>query len=101
VLSLSSSSSPLSSPESYGSPPTASGAGDGGCGDPDDSGDDSGDDEEDNDNTDDEDLDEQEDDNPHYREAEYHKHSTVDENGHFCVLVEEVPQHSSFTMKPF
>jgi hypothetical protein len=47
-------------------------------GDPDDSGDDSGEDE-DNNNAD-EDPEEEEDDDPLYRGAEYHKHSTEDEN---------------------
>jgi hypothetical protein len=98
---LSSSSSPLSSPESSGSPRPPSPAPDAVGGDPYDSGDDSGDDDEDNDNTDDEDPNEQEDDDPRYRGAEYHKHSTVDENIQFCVLVEEVLQHLGFTMKPF
>jgi hypothetical protein len=49
-------------------------------GDPDDSGDDSGD-EDDDDNNADEDPEEEEDDNPRYRGAEYHKHSTEDDNG--------------------
>jgi hypothetical protein len=58
-------------------------------GDPDDSGDDSGDEDEDNNNAD-ENPEEEEDDNPHYRGAEYHKHSTKEENGQFCILLCEV-----------
>jgi hypothetical protein len=54
--------------------------------DPDDSGDDSGEDDEDNNNGD-ENPEEEEDDDPRYRGAEYHKHSTEDENGQFCVLL--------------
>jgi hypothetical protein len=68
-------------------------------GDPDDSGDDSGEDDEDNNNGD-EDPEEEEDDDPHYRGAKYHKHSTEDENGQFCVLLQEVLQHLGYTMKP-
>jgi hypothetical protein len=70
-------------------------------GDPYDSGDDSGgDDDEDNNNNDGEDPEEEEDDNSRYCGAEYHKHTTEDENGQFCVLLEEVLQHLGFTMKP-
>jgi hypothetical protein len=38
--------------------------------------------------------------NPRYRGAEYHKHTTEDENGQFFVLLEEVLRHLGFTMKP-
>jgi hypothetical protein len=70
-------------------------------GDPDDSGDDSDeDDDEDNNNNDGEDPEEEGDDNPCYRGAKYPKHTTEDENGQFCVLLEEVLQHLGFTMKP-
>jgi hypothetical protein len=68
-------------------------------GDPDDSGDDSGDEDEDNNNAD-EDPEEEEDDNPRYRGAEYHKHSTEDENSQFYILLHEVLQHLGYTMKP-
>jgi hypothetical protein len=68
-------------------------------GDPDDSGDDSGDEDEDDNNAD-ENPEEEEDDNPRYRGAEYHKHSTKDENGQFCILLREVLQHLGYTMKP-
>jgi hypothetical protein len=68
-------------------------------GDSDDSGDDSGDEDEDNNNTD-EDLEEEEDDDPRYRGAGYHKHSTEDDNGQFCILLKEVVQHLGYTMKP-
>jgi hypothetical protein len=30
----------------------------------------------------------------------YHKHSTEDENGQFCILLREVLQHLGYTMKP-
>jgi hypothetical protein len=70
-------------------------------GDPNDSRDDSGeDDDEDNNKNGGEDPEEEEDDNPCYREAEYHKYTTKDENGQFCVLLEEVLRHLGFTMKP-
>jgi TATA-binding protein-associated factor Taf7 len=65
----------------------------------DDSGDDSGEDDKDNNNGD-ENPKEEEYDDPHYRGAEYHKHSTEDENGQFCVLLQEVLQHLGYTMKP-
>jgi hypothetical protein len=68
-------------------------------GDPDDSGDDSGEDDGDN-NNDGEDLEEEEDHDPRYRGVEYHKHTTEDENGQFCVLLQEVLQHLGYTMKP-
>jgi hypothetical protein len=68
-------------------------------GDPDDSGEDSGEDDEDNNNGD-ENPEEEEDDDPCYRGAEYHKHSTEDESGQFCVLLQEVLQHLGYTMKP-
>jgi hypothetical protein len=67
-------------------------------GDPDDSGDDSGEDDEDNNNGD-ENSEEEEDDDPRYRGAEYHKHSTEDENGQFCILLRVVLQHLGYTMK--
>jgi hypothetical protein len=67
-------------------------------GDPDDSGDDSGDEDEDDNNAD-EDPKEEEDDNPCYRGAEYHKHSTEDGNGQFYILLREVLQHLGYTMK--
>jgi hypothetical protein len=70
-------------------------------GDSDDSGDDSGDEDEDeDDNNADEDPEEEEDDNPRYRGDEYHKHSTEDENGQFCILLHEVLQHLGYTMRP-
>jgi hypothetical protein len=70
-------------------------------GDPDDLGADSDeDDDEDTNKIDGEHLEEEEDDNPRYRGAEYHKHTTEDANGQFCVLLEEVLQHLGFTMKP-
>jgi hypothetical protein len=68
-------------------------------GDPDDSGDDSGEDDEDNNNGD-ENPEEEEDDDPRYHGAEYHKHCTEDENGQFCVLLQEVLPHLGYTMKP-
>jgi hypothetical protein len=68
-------------------------------GDLDDSGDDSGEDDEDN-NNDGEDPEEEEDDDPRYHGDEYHKHTTEDENGQFCVLLQEVLQHLGYTMKP-
>jgi hypothetical protein len=68
-------------------------------GDPNDLGDDSGEDDEDNNNGD-ENPEEEEGDDPRYRGAEYHKHSTEDESGQFCVLLQEVPQHLGYTMKP-
>jgi hypothetical protein len=67
-------------------------------GDPDDSGDDSGEDDEYN-NNDGEDPEEEEDDDPRYCGAEYHKHTTEDENGQFCVLLQEVLQHLGYIMK--
>jgi hypothetical protein len=67
-------------------------------GDPDDSGDDIGEDDDDNNNGDEDP--EEEDDDPRYRGVEYHKHSTEDENGRFCVLLQEVLQHLGYTMKP-
>jgi hypothetical protein len=66
-------------------------------GDPDDSGDDSEND--DDDNNADENPEEEEDENPRYHGAVYHKHSTEDENGQFCVLLREVLQHLGYTMK--
>jgi hypothetical protein len=44
-------------------------------------------------------LKKEEDDDPRYRGAEYHKHSTEDENGQFCVLLQEVLEHLGYTMK--
>jgi hypothetical protein len=67
-------------------------------GDPDDSGDDSGND--DDDNNVDENPEEEEDENPRYHAAVYHKHSTEDENGQFCILLQEVLQHLGYTMRP-
>jgi hypothetical protein len=67
--------------------------------DPDDSGDDNGDEDEDDNNAD-ENPEEEEDDNPRYRRAEYHKHSTEEENGQFCILRREVLQHLGYTMRP-
>jgi hypothetical protein len=67
-------------------------------GDPDDSGDDSGND--DDDNNADENPEEEEDENPRYHGAVYHKHSTEDENGQFCILLREVLQHLGYTMRP-
>jgi hypothetical protein len=67
-------------------------------GDPDDSIDHSGDD--DGDNNADENPEEEEDENPHYHGVVYHKHSTEDENGQFCILLREVLQHPGYTMKP-
>jgi hypothetical protein len=32
--------------------------------------------------------------------SQYHKHTTEDENGQFCVLLQEVLQHLGYTMKP-
>jgi hypothetical protein len=64
-------------------------------GDPDDSGDDSGDEDEDDNNAD-ENPEEEEDNNPRYRGAEYHKHSTEDENGQFYILLREVLQHLGY-----
>jgi hypothetical protein len=55
-------------------------------GDPDDSGDDNGEDDEDNNNGD-ENSEEEDDEDPRYRGDEYHKHSTEDENGQFCILL--------------
>jgi hypothetical protein len=52
-------------------------------GDPDDSSDDSGDD--DSGNNADENPEEEEDEDPRYHGAVYHKHSTEDENGQFCI----------------
>jgi hypothetical protein len=68
-------------------------------GDPDDSGDDNGDEDEDENNAD-ENPEEEEDDNPFYRGAEYHKHSTEEENCQFCILLREVLQHLGYTMRP-
>jgi hypothetical protein len=68
-------------------------------GDLDDFGDDSRDD--DGDNNADENPEEEEDENPRYHGAVYHKHSTEDENEHFCILLWEVLQHMVYTMKPF
>jgi hypothetical protein len=68
-------------------------------GDPDDSGSDSGDEDEDDNNAD-ENPEEEEDENPRYRGAEYHKHSTEEENGQFCILLREVLQHLGYTMRP-
>jgi hypothetical protein len=68
-------------------------------GDLDDSGDDSRDEDEDDNNAD-ENPEEGEDDNPRYRGAEYHKHSTKEENGQFCILLREVLQHLGYTMRP-
>jgi hypothetical protein len=66
-------------------------------GDPDGSGDDSGDEDEDDNNAD-ENPKEEEDDNPRYRGDEYHKHSTKEENGQFCILLHEV-LHLGYTMR--
>jgi hypothetical protein len=66
-------------------------------GDPDDSGDDSGDEDEDDNNADEN---PEEDENPRYHGAEYHKHTTEEENGQFCILLREVLQHLGYTMKP-
>jgi hypothetical protein len=68
-------------------------------GDADDLGDDSGDEDEDDNNTD-ENPEEEEDDNPRYRGAEYHKHSTEEENGQFYIILHEVLQHLGYTMRP-
>jgi hypothetical protein len=68
-------------------------------GDPDDSGDDSGDEDEDDNNAD-ENPEEEENENPRYHGVEYHKHSTEEENGQFCILLREVLQHLGYTMKP-
>jgi hypothetical protein len=43
---------------------------------------------------------EEEDEDPRYHGAVYHKHSTEDENGQFCILLREVLQHLGYTMKP-
>jgi hypothetical protein len=67
-------------------------------GDPDGSGDDSGYEDEDDNNAD-ENPKEEEDDNPRYRGDEYHKHSTKEENGQFCILLHEVLQHLGYTMR--
>jgi hypothetical protein len=66
-------------------------------GDPDDSRDDIGDEDEDDNNVDEN---PEEDENPSYRGAEYHKHTTEEENGQFCILLREVLQHLGYTMKP-
>jgi hypothetical protein len=71
---------------------------DGEGGDSDDSGDDSGND--DDDNNADENPEEEKDENPRYHGAIYHKHSTEDENGQFCILLREVLQHLGYTLKP-
>jgi hypothetical protein len=55
-------------------------------GDPDESGDDIREDDEDNNNGD-ENPEEEEDDDPRYCGAEYHKHTTEDENDQLCVLL--------------
>jgi hypothetical protein len=68
-------------------------------GDPYDLGDDSGEDDEDNNNGD-ENPEDEKDDDPRYRGAEYHKHTTKDENGQFSILMQEVLQHLGYTMKP-
>jgi hypothetical protein len=65
-------------------------------GDPDDSGDDSGDEDEDDNNANEN---PEEDENPRYHGAEYHKHTTKEENGHFCILLRVVLQHLGYTMK--
>jgi outer membrane biosynthesis protein TonB len=57
-------------------------------GDPDDSGDDSGDEDEDDNNVNENPV-EEEDENPRYRGAEYHKHSTEEENGKFVSFCEK------------
>jgi hypothetical protein len=67
-------------------------------GDTDDSGDDSRDEDEDDNNTD-ENPEKEEDENPRYRGAEYHKHSTEEENGQFCILLREVLRHLGYTMR--
>ena len=66
-------------------------------GDPDDD-DDNDDDDDDDDDGDDEDDEPEEE--PQNHGAEYHIHSTVDEKGQFCVLLEEVLQQLDFTEKP-
>jgi hypothetical protein len=66
-------------------------------GDPDDSGDDSGDEDEDDNNANEN---PKEDENPRYHGAEYHKHTTEEKNGQFCILLREVLQHLGYTMKP-
>jgi hypothetical protein len=71
---------------------------DGEGGDPDDSSDDSGDEE--GGNNANGNPGEDEDENPHYHGAEYHKHSTEDENEQFCILLWEVLQYLGYTMKP-
>jgi hypothetical protein len=43
---------------------------------------------------------EDEDENPRYHGAEYHKHSTEAENGHFCILLWEVLQYLGYTIRP-
>jgi hypothetical protein len=43
---------------------------------------------------------EEEDEDPRYHGAVYHKHSSEDENGQFCILLREVLQHLGYTMKP-
>jgi hypothetical protein len=68
-------------------------------GDPDDSGDDSADEDEDDNNAD-ENPEEEKDDNPRYRGVEYHKHSTEEDKGQFCILLREVLQHLGYTMRP-
>jgi hypothetical protein len=71
---------------------------DGEGGDPDDSSDDSGDEE--GGNNANGNPEEDEDENPRYHGAEYHKHSTEDENGQFCILLWEVLQYLGYTKKP-
>jgi hypothetical protein len=71
---------------------------DGEGGDPDDSSDDSGDEE--GRNNANGNPEEDEDENPRYHGAEYHKHSTEDENGQFRILQWEVLQYLGYTMKP-
>jgi hypothetical protein len=71
---------------------------DGEGGDPNDSSDDSGDDE--GGNNANGNPEEEVDEDPRYHGAVYHKHSTEDENGQFCILLREVLQHLGYTMKP-
>jgi hypothetical protein len=71
---------------------------DGEGGDPDDSSDDCGDEE--GGNNANGNPEEDEDENPRYHGAEYHKHSTEDENGQFCILLWEVLQYLGYTIRP-
>jgi hypothetical protein len=71
---------------------------DGEGGDPEDSSDDSGDEE--GGNNANGNPEEGEDEDPRYHGVVYHKHSTEDENGQFCILLREVLQHLGYTMKP-